>query len=413
MNNVSFFFLLLGATAIGFATLVVLKILDLLKAPARQRLFVLKTSVLITAAAPLLFVLLRNFARHTFVIPVSGIDVGFSHVESSNGTFIGLHLHWSYYGMYAYLAGVLLMVSHLLLSYLRARTQLAGSWPDIIQGQLIYRNRCIESPKVFGFPIAKIYFPADAEARWSARDIQLSLAHEQVHLLRGDAFWKILSLINRALFFFAPWMYRLHRRLELEIEISCDERTRVAMNASEKEYGHLLLSMAVARPQNLMFTNVTDSTLKRRIIAMKSRTIQRPLTIVAASIFLFLAGGAAIATTSGLSEKKTIFTISTQIFVDGKLIAGPRIMTLAGEEASITQRLGRDSQLNLAVIARDVSGPSESNRIGMNFEVHIQDGEEMIHSTPRLVVVPNEPARLSVKPESGRELEIAVIATRQ
>jgi hypothetical protein len=332
-------------------------------------------------------------------------------------------IQWSLYIFVAYSIGFFMMLSRILFSYMSAKKQLAASVAAEIHGYNVFLNHRIQSPLSFGFPIAKIYLPADAETRWTPREIQLSLAHEKSHVNHHDSLWKLISLVVQAMLFFVPWSYMLHKKLELEMEIYCDEKTCAGTGASTQEYGSLLLAMTCIHPQNLIFTNITDSTLKRRIIAMKSIKIKRPLLISIFSAAIITAGSAAIAMASGITGEKTVFEISSKIYMDGELISSPHIKVQANHRAFIImgdRTMVKDNQfsatghvLRVEVIATNETKSGPQDPISMRYDVRYHDGKEKIHFKPQMVVLPNQEGKVSFSSESGHVYELRVIAERK
>ena len=115
------------------------------------------------------------------------------------------------------------MLFRVLFSYLNSYSQLARSRKCTIQGHDVLLSKKIQTPLSFGFPKAKIYLPFNIEEKWTPREIELCLTHEKIHIKQNDTLWKLLSLIVETLLFFAPWVYFLHKKFELEMEIFCDE----------------------------------------------------------------------------------------------------------------------------------------------------------------------------------------------
>ena len=283
MQYFPYLLVLVSLSSLSLIILAILRILDFAYVSSRQKIIILKISLTMIASAPFIFILLNLFSWHTVKITFSTKFINHLSISTAPVTFTESQSHWSFYIFTAYAIGFLVMLSQILSSYLIARKQLAGSTLSVIQEQTVYLNKHIQSPLSFGFPKTKIYFPWNTEKKWAPREIQMSLAHENIHLEQHDSLWKLLSLLIRALLFFVPWSYSLHRRFELEIEIFCDEKTCIITKANAEEYGGLLIAMTCVQPKNLIVTNITDSTLKRRLLAMKSRTIQRPLLTSMAS----------------------------------------------------------------------------------------------------------------------------------
>lgn len=147
---------------------------------------------------------------------------------------------------------------------------------------------------------------------------------------------------------------------------------------------------------------------------MKSRTIKRPFLISILSAALLLAGSTSIATTSGVTEKKSVFDIKSKIFIDGKLVSSPRVVTRANQLASIIiSNKSVSEDLRMEVIARDAAMPGSKDAIGMNFDVQYKNGNEKMHSKPELLLLPNQEGRIRISSESGHVYEMYVLAVRE
>jgi beta-lactamase regulating signal transducer with metallopeptidase domain len=410
MSYFSHILLLILLSMFSIAILTLLRILDFANITSRQKIIVIKVGLVMISIAPLIFTILRCLSPHAFAITlpvqfINELSASAIPITSSNS-----EIDWTFYIFIAYVSGLLIMLLRILLSYFSASKQLAGSRLSIIQEQSVFLNAHIQSPLSFGFPIAKIYFPANIEETWTAREIEMCLAHERAHLEQFDPLWKLISHIVQALLFFSPASYLLHRRFELEMEILCDEKTCAKTNAEVKEYGSLLLAMTCVQPHNLIFTNITNSTLKRRLLAMKSKNTHRPFLISVLSIALFLAGGTAIATTAGVFVKESIFKITSKIFIDGKLVSSPQIVANANQKASIVLSNKDGGQgLRIELIAKDVA----KHNIRINYDIQYTNGEEKMHSKPEVVVIPNQEGIIRIASDSGHLYEMKVIAERE
>lgn len=407
MNDYPYLVFLLSLSGFSFIIFIFLRILDFVSATAKQKMTVLKTGIILISILPVTFSLLRLFSWHTFLITLKGEFINqlpaLLSIPLSESK-----INWSSYVFSIYRFGVLLMLLRILFSYLSARRKLIDSIPEVIQKQLVFINKHIKSPLSFGLPVAKIYFPSDMKERFSLREIQISLAHEKNHLKRNDSLWKLFSLFAQALLFFVPWAYYLHRRLELEMEIFCDERTCIETNANINEYGNLLLAMTCIQSQNLIFTNITDSTLKRRFLAMKSKKIKRPLLTSLCCAMLLLTGSATIAMTSGMIEKK-FFRITTKIIVDGKLVSSPQILAKENQEASIV--IANNAQgLKMKLVANN---DAKNNAIEINYDIEYKNGKDEMRANPQMIVMPSQEGTIRIASDSGHSYEMKVIAERQ
>src|SRR5579872_3769127 len=264
-------FFLISLSILGLIVLILLQILDFANVAAKQKIIFIKISLITIALSPLFFYLLNLSSLNGLVITIPTHFNNEETTQSLQKILPDSQNSWSFYIIGVYGIGFCIMLCRILFSYFSAKKQLMASQQISIQGWPVFLSKNIKTPISFGLPKAKIYFPSDAESKWTSREIQISLEHERIHVEQNDSAWKLLSLIVQALLFFSPWIYYLHKRFELEIEILCDNKTCNKTKADIKEYGSLLLAMTCAQPKNFIFNNITDSTLKRRFLAMKEK----------------------------------------------------------------------------------------------------------------------------------------------
>jgi hypothetical protein len=410
--------LLLLATLAGFSLflLAVLNALDRIKIAPRQKMFVFRLGLGIFVLTPVLFVLFKIFSVNTLnislpALPFNPKTAGSSWIPARAEAF-----SWAHWVFRGYLAGVGLALLKLAYDYASTWNWLRETSPGKVQNITVKLTEKIQSPLSFGLFRPEIYLPKDSESSWSPREIQMSLRHEQTHLENHDPQWKMISLTVRGFLFFAPWAYALHRKFELEMEICCDETTRAETGASLEEYGLLLLAMITpGNSRSLLTTNMTNSNLQRRILAMKSRKIQRPVLTSLVSLFLFLAGTTAIAASSGIGVKKNLFDMQATVFMDGRKISSPHIITRAGEAASITQTSdeGRD-YLKIEMLANDVTTPEVPDAIGLSYDFTYKYAAGGIdaHEKFQVLLKPKKEGMISFVGKDGHNYEMRIIIER-
>lgn len=86
-----------------------------------------------------------------------------------------------------------------------------------------------------------ILLPADAES-WSPEMRAAVLAHERAHVARWDYAMLVLAQLNRALFWFNPLSWWLHRRLVVLSELASDDQA-LAITRDPLGYAEILLEM--------------------------------------------------------------------------------------------------------------------------------------------------------------------------
>lgn len=165
----------------------------------------------------------------TAVNPVLPPAVG----ASMNPWQLVLALAWC-----VWLAGVGAMLLYFFLSTLRVRRSVREAVPD---SKNVYLCDRISTPFLFGIVHPRIYLPSDTPNE--ARDY--ILAHENVHLQRGDHIWKPLGFLLLSVYWFQPLMWVSYWLLCRDLEAVCDERViRGLTGDGRANYSQALLRCA-------------------------------------------------------------------------------------------------------------------------------------------------------------------------
>lgn len=115
----------------------------------------------------------------------------------------------------------------------------------------------IAAPVTFG---AVVLLPSDAPA-WPRATLEAVMAHERAHVERWDFALLLASQLHRAVFWFSPLSWWLHRRLSSLAELASDDRA-IQLTGDRPGYAAVLLEMgrrsgpllrglAMARPVTL------------------------------------------------------------------------------------------------------------------------------------------------------------------
>ncbi|KFN50385.1 TonB family protein [Arenimonas composti] len=101
-------------------------------------------------------------------------------------------------------------------------------------------------PAVVGLLRPRIVLPADFRLRYDAGELTLVLAHECMHLRRGDLPAQALATVLRCLFWFNPLLVRAERRFREDIELACDAAVLRQNPRSRRRYGSAMLKTHLA-----------------------------------------------------------------------------------------------------------------------------------------------------------------------
>jgi hypothetical protein len=312
---------------------------------------------------------------------------------------------------YSFIASGLLL--RLAFSYFDTRRRLAGARKISAGGREVYACEGIVSPFSFGLFRPRIYLPPGFLERHTPEAARMALAHEENHIRSRDPAWKILSLAARAAVFFSPAAWWLHRRLDLEMEIECDRRTIESARVTANAYGHFLLdAIAPASPPNPMLTYMSETNIKRRITAMKTKRSSKKIAVVLCGLLTALGSATAIAASAGVARFSGQYMIKAQILVDGRLVSTPQIVTLSGEEATIEMKtLNPETELKLKVVAGDYAELADAIELKMSLEY--KNSDRKFSANPHMAVMPGEEGTVMLASDAKGSLEMKITAERR
>ena len=108
--------------------------------------------------------------------------------------------------------------------------------------RLVVLNQSV-GPAVLGVFQPTILLPVSVVVGMKQREIEPLLAHELVHIRRGDLFWAMVQALATSLFWFHPLVWIASRLVTLESERSCDEETVASLGCQPAVYAHGLLDV--------------------------------------------------------------------------------------------------------------------------------------------------------------------------
>jgi beta-lactamase regulating signal transducer with metallopeptidase domain len=105
----------------------------------------------------------------------------------------------------------------------------------------------VASAQVVGFLQPVVVLPAHDLDSLSAETLDLALAHELVHVRRGDLWLGWLPAVAHCLFSFHPLVRLAVREYALAREAACDAQVLDELDASPQAYGRLLIDLGIVR----------------------------------------------------------------------------------------------------------------------------------------------------------------------
>ena len=141
-------------------------------------------------------------------------------------------------GAYIWLLGILSMAIYSAISLRRLQRRLKEA---ILEKENIYRIKGAGSPFVYGLFRPRIYLPE----KMASEEEQYILLHEQIHIQRGDAAFRLLAYLALWLHWFNPLVWGAFALSGRDMEMSCDEAVIRRMGSGvKKEYSASLLNAA-------------------------------------------------------------------------------------------------------------------------------------------------------------------------
>ena len=201
---------------------------------------------------------------------VSADDLIVSVTTSTSGIASGLFATW--------LSGALLWASVLLLRQLQFVRSLG---PLRVHDGLAYTPRTAVSPVVVGLIRPLIVLPSDFYSRYTADERALILAHERMHLRRGDLIANAVWSAIRCLLWFNPLTHLATGRFRFDQELACDANTLKDPGRSRKTYATAMLKTLLPESSAPVSSSWQSShPLQQRLLGLKKSPLPAPRRIL-------------------------------------------------------------------------------------------------------------------------------------
>lgn len=140
-----------------------------------------------------------------------------------------------------WIAGILMTLLYMGIVSRRMKRGLREAIPA---GERVLESDTVSSPFIWGMFRPYIYLPSDL----AEQDRAYVIAHEVVHIRRGDPVWKMLAYLIRTIHWFNPLVWVSFILFQRDMELACDERVIRSMDfADKKAYSKALLDCGVHR----------------------------------------------------------------------------------------------------------------------------------------------------------------------
>jgi bla regulator protein blaR1 len=222
-----------------------------------------------------LFVLMPS--GHSIQLPALSIAISAPSVaDLLPSGLISPGIHWRAWCLWIWGSGILMCGMCLVRQQLRFMSSLGALHESIG----VLRAECsLNSPLVVGLWRPRIVVPGDFDTRYTPEERTLILAHEQMHLRRGDLPVNAMWAFARCIFWFNPLAHVASWFIRLDQELACDEEVIRDHPEARKLYANALLNTQLAAtipPLGCLWPPTHP--LKERIMLLKRsspRGIQR------------------------------------------------------------------------------------------------------------------------------------------
>lgn len=183
------------------------------------------------------------------------------------------------------------------------------------------------TPAVSGLLRPRIVLPSDFQSRYTPDEQRLVIAHEQLHIERGDIPAQALATLLRCVFWFHPLVHFAAARFRFDQELACDAAVVARFPASRRSYGDAMLKTQLAAfglPVGCHWQS--SHPLKERITMLKQslpsprqRRVATALIVSLAAVTSLAAWAAQPATPASASE-----AVYLQVLTDDDVLAAPK-----------------------------------------------------------------------------------------
>ncbi|GAC1415806.1 MAG: hypothetical protein NVSMB5_05390 [Candidatus Velthaea sp.] len=127
---------------------------------------------------------------------------------------------------------------------IKSRSYIDPTQPPQARNAPVAASRRVRTPTAIGYLHPRIVLPADLGGRVSADEFRAIVAHENAHLARYDDWSKAMQTAIVRLSWFAPALWALAARLDLEREVASDERVLCSAAVDPRAYAACLVRLA-------------------------------------------------------------------------------------------------------------------------------------------------------------------------
>jgi len=227
-----------GALAAGIALAFVL----VLRVPARRgfgaafayRLWLLVPAALLAMLLPAPVRPLLPALQVAPSAPLSSTTIDLRAVAGDTAA-----IDWQAYFLVLWIAGALILLS--IFVYQQWRYMKALGALSVGDDGTLRAQADAGSPALVGLLRPRIIVPSDFASRYTPRERELVLAHERIHLVRGDAQINAFAALLRCLNWFNPLFHFAASRFRFDQEIACDAAVMSRFPEARRCYADAML----------------------------------------------------------------------------------------------------------------------------------------------------------------------------
>ena len=217
--------------------------------------------------------------------------------EESMNTLAGI-------GSVIWISGILALISYSVITYAKLSSNLEAA--TLVRDNIFESDR-ITTPFVIGLVKPKIIIPINLKET----ELKYILAHESIHIGRGDNIIKPLAFFALIIHWFNPFIWLSYYLMVKDMEMSCDESVMNKANEDIREnYSYSLLSLSVKQRALLTPLAFGESNVKSRIKNILN--YKKPSFWVMAVLVILLI---VVAVSVGTNPKKNNYEFSGMTWV--------------------------------------------------------------------------------------------------
>ncbi|WP_045760920.1 TonB family protein [Xanthomonas albilineans] len=209
----------------------------------------------------------------TFAVAMPSVQVGAPHVvadasAAAASLAMGAGAAWL---LALWALGMMTMAALLWRQQYRYRRSLGRLQPS--EPGVSIAQHALHGPLVLGAWRPQVVLPVDFAQRYPPQQAQLVLAHERMHIARGDTRCNLLLAALRCVYWFNPLLHWAATRFRVDQELACDAAVLARHPSSRRSYAEAMLQTqldAVALPVGCHWQ--ASALLRQRIVLL-----QRPV----------------------------------------------------------------------------------------------------------------------------------------